>query len=306
MTVRIRDFHWEEDFELVRTFLIDTYNQTKTLQNWIPVMFENLKFGPGGTEYRDAEDEYVKIWETSEEAKIVAVTVIKPSLYCWIHIHPDHRDLEKEIAEWIHQHVKEKYVYYDDSVMTFLVMESDEYRKRVLTELGYRKMKLSEYNRIRPTDLPIPDFELAEGYSIRHVDIMEELDQYRRVQASVFPHMGNMKANQARLYSTASFYIPELDLVVIDTNGNFAAFCTVRIDPVSRIAEFEPVGTHPEYRRLGLGKALLCEALRRMQKYNPSMLCIQGAAPTDGANRLYEAIGLIEKESVYIWQKTVL
>jgi ribosomal protein S18 acetylase RimI-like enzyme len=175
-----------------------------------------------------------------------------------------------------------------------------------LTELGYKKMKLSEYNRIRPPDLPIPAFKLADGYSITHVDIMEDFEQYRSVQGSVFPHMKRMTRKNAETYSKASFYIPELDLVAVGPQGNFAAFCTVRIDPISKIAELEPVGTHPEHRKRGLAKALLCEALRRVQKYSPSMVCIQGAAASEAANRLNESIGLIDKEPVYIWQKEVL
>jgi GNAT superfamily N-acetyltransferase len=278
MSVKIRDFHWDKDFELVRRFLIDTYIQTKIFQNWIPIMFENMKFGPGGTDYKDEEDEYVKIWTVPDDSEIVAVSIIKPSLYCWIHIYPDYRYLEKEIAEWIHQHIKEKYHYFDDSVITFLVMESDANRKKILTELGYKKMKLSEYNRIRPPDLPIPDFKLADGYSIKHVDIMEDFEKYRSVQGSVFPHMKRMTRKKAETYSKASFYIPELDLVAVGPDDSFVAFCTIRMDPVSKIAEFEPVGTHPGHRKRGLAKALLCEALRRVRKYNPSLLCIQGAA----------------------------
>ncbi|MGA5560099.1 GNAT family N-acetyltransferase [Streptomyces platensis] len=33
------------------------------------------------------------------------------------------------------------------------------------------------------------------------------------------------------------------------------------LDEANRTAEFEPVGTHPDYRRLGLGRALLLHGM---------------------------------------------
>jgi ribosomal protein S18 acetylase RimI-like enzyme len=95
-----------------------------------------------------------------------------------------------------------------------------------------------------------------------------------------------MTENLAQLYTEASFYNDELDLVVEAPDGSFRAFVTVRIDPISRMAELEPVGTHPDHRGLGLGKAVCAEGIRRVQKYNPSCIVILGAASTEGATRL--------------------
>ena len=72
----MRAFTWKKDFELVRAFLILTHNLTRSFQNWIPSMFENIKFGPCGTEYRDEEDEYIKIWGKTDNSDIP--TVSKP------------------------------------------------------------------------------------------------------------------------------------------------------------------------------------------------------------------------------------
>jgi len=109
MALKVRAFTWKKDFELVRAFLILTYNLTHSFQNWIPSMFENIKFGPCGTEYRDEEEEYIKIWENPHDSgispisKIVAVTFCKLSGDCWIQIHPDRRFSEKEIVPWLEE-----------------------------------------------------------------------------------------------------------------------------------------------------------------------------------------------------------
>ena len=312
MAVVMRSFNWRKDFELVRTFLVDTYNLTHSFQNWIPSRFENIKFGPCGEEYRDEQDEYVKIWEErdgsegSSRSKIVAVTVRESPSNYWIHIHPNYRALEKEIVLWIE---KQRKVMKEEETqeleLCFCVLGTDKERIALLTELGYENLGLCEYNRKRPLDLLIPEYQLPDGFTIRHVDVEKDFLQYRKVLEAVFPHCGRMTERTAKIYSTASFYNEDLDLVVVAPDGDFAAFCTVRIDPVSRIAELEPVGTHPHYRKLGLAKCVICEGLQRVQKYQPSLICITGAAVTEAANRLYDSLGFTEKGEVFLWQKKI-
>jgi ribosomal protein S18 acetylase RimI-like enzyme len=310
MAVGIRSFTWGQDFELVRGFLIHTYNLTQSFQNWIPSMFENMKFGPCGAEYQDEEDGYVKIWEKTGDSdepsiqKIVAVTFCKPSGDCWIQIHPDYRLIEKRIVRWMERQMRE--MDRDNTAeldLSFYVDEADEDRSAVLTELGYKNFGLHEFNRIRPMDKPVPECPPPKGFMIRSVDVEEDFTQYKKVLAAVFPHCGQMTRKRVKKYSAASFYHSDLDLVAVDRYGNFSALCTVRIDPVSKMAELEPVGTHPYYRKLGLARSVICEGLRRLQKYHPSSICILGAAPSDAANRLYESVGFTDKTEVHLWQK---
>lgn len=105
--------------------------------------------------------------------------------------------------------------------------------------------------------------------------------------------------------SRASFYRGDLDLVVVAPGGDITSFCTFRMDPPSRVTELEPMGTLPEYRRLGLAKALLVEGFRRLAKYDPTLLYIGGAADTPEANRLYEVTGFNGRFDYYYWYKTI-
>jgi mycothiol synthase len=273
-------------------------------------MFENIKFGPCGPEYRDEEDEYIKIWEEtdgsdiSSVSKMVAVTFCKPSGDCWIQIHPDYRFLEKEILLWIERQRREIESNETSGLeLRLRIDETDEKRRALLTELGYKNSGLSEYNRERPIEMPVPEYQLPDGFIIRSVDVEADFVQYKKVLTAVFPHCCHMTRRTVRIYSTASFYNRDLNLVAVSAHGDFAAFCTVRIDPLSRMAELEPVGTHPDYRRLGLARSVICEGLHRLQKYRPCSICILGAAPSEAANRLYESLGFTEKTRVHLWRK---
>ncbi|UCH04868.1 MAG: hypothetical protein JSW05_01550 [Candidatus Thorarchaeota archaeon] len=311
MIARRRNFVWEDDFESVRAFLAQTHGMTRSFRNWVPSQFENIRYGPGGEEYKADDNDLIEVWEAIDESeesgspKIVAVTNRSPPSLYWIHIHPEYTDLESEIISTIEEDhrelcVKEK----QDFEIRTLIQETDEDRQALYSGRGYQKTDLWEYNRRRPLDPPILEYEVPEGFAIRSVDVEEDFSRYREVLVAVFPHCGKMTKRTARTYTEASFYKEDLDLVVVTPEGSFAAFATVRLDPVSRIAELEPVGTHPDYRRLGLGRSVICEGLNRLQKYKPSVICIPGAAATEAANRLYDSVGFIDKVAVHLWRKT--
>lgn len=310
MKVNVRDFHWADDFELVRNFLIDTFNLTESLLNWIPSRFENRKYGPCGPEYQDEEDQLVKIWEDLDDsnpeaqAKIIAVTILNSSPESYINIHPDYRHLEREIIPVMEEQKKAMGKTDDGEVrIAFEVPVSNIELTKLLEERGYTNLGLYSQNRIRPLDLPIPDYQLPDGYSIRHADVVNDFEKYRTVIGSVFTHCGeHMTEKSVKLYSEASFYHEGLDLVVVAPDGNYAAFTTVRMDPISKIVEFEPVGTHPDKRKLGLAKSIILEGLKRLKKHNPLFICIPGAASNDGAIRLYDSLGFT-KEDVHVWRK---
>lgn len=304
MTIRMRSYQWDRDFEAARKFLSEIFPIRTGYSNWIPSGLENVKFGPGGTEYLDEEDEYLKIWESVNDERIIALTYTKPSGECWVSIHPDFMREFKGIVRWMENRVRKLNTAEMEELKIALVVDDDD-KERITSvkELGFQKGEIYGDKQVRPIDAPVPDYILPEGYTIQHAVVEEDHIEYREVQKAVFPHIKDMSRDQLLLYSRASFYKEDLDIVAVDPDGSFAAFCTVRMDPFSKIAELEPVGTHPEYRKLGLGKSVICEGLKRLEKYNPSALVIIGAAPSEGARRLYESAGFVNEGTLHYWVK---
>ncbi|MHA2116464.1 MAG: GNAT family N-acetyltransferase [Candidatus Thorarchaeota archaeon] len=302
MTIQMRSYHWDDDFDRARRFLGELYFIQNSHTSWLPTTLENVKFGPGGTEYLDEEDEYLKIWEDGEQ--IVAFSVTKPSGSCHLSIHPEYIAHASEIILWMQKRVKE--LSESDSVkMTLVIDDADEELIQILSDLGFKKDEIEGDNQIRPLDSPILGYSLPDGYSVRHADIANEFEEYKTVQVAVFPHIKSMSKKLLDTYSKASFYQKELDIVAVAPSGEFAAFCTARIDPISKITELEPVGTHPDHRKLGLGKAVLLESFKRLEKYKPTAVVILGAAPSEGARRLYESVGFVNEGKSHFWAKLI-
>lgn len=299
----MRSFHWSQDFDKIQEFLFNTYKLTKTFHNWIPSMFENLQFGPCGTPYLDEEDEYVKIWEDSGVG-IVAVTICKPSGECRFLIHPDYYEYGDTFVETLESQAKEMKIDDSEQKIYFMIEEGDIVREKVLKQREYNNRGVYEHNRYLPKNFEVPEITLPVGYSIRHVDIVNDFENYKAVQGAVFSHCISMTVELAKKYASAKFYHPERDVVVVAPDGTFAAFATGRMDPISKLAETEPVGVHPDHRQKGLGKAIVYEGIRRLQQHGAKAIVILGAASSDAATKLYDAVGF-ERRDVNAWMKII-
>ncbi len=96
-------------------------------------------------------------------------------------------------------------------------------------------------------------------------------------------------------------YRRDLDLVGVAPDGKIASFCTLWYDDVTRTAYFEPVGTMPEHQRRGLGKAMLVEGLRRLQRLGGDLAFVGSYSEAAGA--LYASAGFIDYDLSEPWEK---
>jgi ribosomal protein S18 acetylase RimI-like enzyme len=110
----------------------------------------------------------------------------------------------------------------------------------------------------------IPAIQLPQGFVVRHPE-PHELEARVELHRAVWqPPRMTLQIHQT--VRAAPIYRPDLDLVVVSPQGEFVAYCIVWFDPNTKTGEFEPVGTHPDWRRKGLGKAVLLEGFRRLKE----------------------------------------
>ena len=152
---------------------------------------------------------------------------------------------------------------------------------------------------------PIPNVETPAGYSIRALGDESEHPTRSWVSWKAFhPDEPDDKYKGWTWYRNvqrAPLYRRDLDLVAVAPNGDFSAFCTLWFDDVTRTAAFEPVGTHPDHQRKGLGKALMAEGLRRVRDLGAT-LCTVGSY-SERAGALYASLGFTEYDLSEPWIK---
>jgi mycothiol synthase len=178
-------------------------------------------------------------------------------------------------------------------------MDTDVTRLEVLAKTGFvalapgtpgasSHLVASQYR--RGLDGPIATDDVPAGYQIRSLAGAHEIAKRVAVHRAAFAP-SRMVAEKYERLITLPLYRFEDDLVVEAPDGSFAAFTMAWWDPVARVGEFEPVGTHPDHQRRGLGKALLSHALRRYRDMGSRLAQVFSSADNVASEALYRSVG---------------
>lgn len=91
-------------------------------------------------------------------------------------------------------------------------------------------------------------------------------------------------------------YRGDLHVLVEAPDGTMAASTIMWLDEANQTAEFEPVGTHPAYRRLGLATAMLWHGMRLARSAGATEMTVAclGAQGHPSARGLYYGVGFRE------------
>mgnify|MGYP001814203493 FL=1 len=86
-------------------------------------------------------------------------------------------------------------------------------------------------------------------------------------------------------------YEPELSVIALDPGGRVAAYCRGEADPDNGVGGIDPVCTHPDFHRKGLGGAVVVRCLESQQRLGGRFSYIGSEPePAPGA-RLYRSLG---------------
>jgi ribosomal protein S18 acetylase RimI-like enzyme len=140
---------------------------------------------------------------------------------------------------------------------------------------------------------------LPLGYSISILH-PSEWDCYFEAVHAVFRMMDTHEAFASVQHAPSN--VDELHLNVVNDQNEIAAFCSVWLDRENNIAEFEPVGTVPEFQKQGLAAALMAYACNRLREMGCPQAHVESWSESAGANKLYSACGFIEQDRLYGWR----
>jgi ribosomal protein S18 acetylase RimI-like enzyme len=169
-------------------------------------------------------------------------------------------------------------------------LEDDAARIALLEARGYIRGDDARVFFERPLNDQIDAPQVPAGFIVREVRYPAEAAARMAAQHAAFD-TSLMTAERYGHLRTAPGYASDLDVVAVAPGGACASFCLAWPDDVMRVAEIEPMGTHPAYRRRGLGRAVLYEAFRRMQARGMRWTIVETSGSNTPALRLYESVG---------------
>lgn len=157
--------------------------------------------------------------------------------------------------------------------------------------------------------LPETETLLPPGFSL--VSMADRYDpyEYRRVLWRGFNHEINGEGELVYTEVDAKAVALEmrrpnvdlnLKLAVVSPEGHFVSYCGMWFDEVVGYSVIEPVATDPDYRKLGLGKAVVLEGIKRTAALGAKKALV------GSSQQFYYSIGMVPYQTATLWKQANL
>ena len=193
-------------------------------------------------------------------------------------VDPDRPDLAREVL-----------AAYPDVEATW-ALDSDAGKRLAVLEAGFRRNDGAWFELLGRGLDDLPEPAVPGGFELRSSRGFAELGARVEVHRAAFHPSRLTRPKYARVTATWP-YREELDLVIEAPSGRLAAFCLAWLDEENAVGELEPVGTHPDFRRRGLARAVCLGALRALRERGAATAVVYAAGGDRGASPLYLALG---------------
>ncbi len=307
MNTSFRPYQTEEDFWRMRAFLREVFVLNNRLErSWHVARLEYARWHSLMNCAQVRMEDVAFLWE--EDGELIGFVMPdggKGEAHLCVHPAVQTRELEEQMLSVAEERLANETPDGEYKLRVWSP-EQDALRREMLCQRGYSKADWAESVWQRDLVEPIPDVPLAPGYSIRPLG--DGLELLERCYASGLGfHRGDINIavenrNDVTWYrniQTAPLYRRDLDLIVAAPDGSIAAFCTIWFDDVTRSAYFEPVATVPAHQKRGLGKAVMTEGLRCLQRMGCLTASVGGGSTW--ANALYRSVMGPEHELYESW-----
>jgi ribosomal protein S18 acetylase RimI-like enzyme len=280
-----------EDYHKVRDFFIRLgYAEfTYTRWDWMAThgYLDNSAVGKIG------------IWE--EDEQIVGVATFDCQLgksFCLTS--PKYAVLKKEMLLYAKDNLSK------DEKFGVIIADTDLKFQDIAANLGFKASDEKESDAIFYLDKTSTEYDLPDGFHITSMKETFDLYQYLRVLWKGFNHELNGEgefqfSEEKERVSKEAMIRPNVDLnlkvAAVAPDGNFAAYCGMWYDPEAGYAVIEPVATDPKYRKMGLGKAVVLEGIRRASELGAK------TALVGSSQQFYYSIGLRPYSTATIWRE---
>jgi GNAT superfamily N-acetyltransferase len=302
----MRPYQNEDDYWRIRAF----FREVSLLNNrhdyaWSLLRWDYWRWHVNENIFKFDLPDVISIWEA--DSQIIAMLNPDSPGEAFFQVHPGFREAGLvsemlDIAETKLPNIKDD----DQRELIVWINADDDMTRTLFSERGYARSKfLAEHMRRRFFTTPLPAPVSPAGYTVRSLGDEDELPARSWLSWKVFhpdePDEDYQGWEWYRNVQRVPLYRRDLDIVAVAPDGELAAFCTVWFDDVTRTAVFEPVGTHPEHQKRGLGKAVMAEGLRRAERLGATLASVSSYGKA--AHALYESMGFAEFDLLEPWIK---
>ncbi len=215
-------------------------------------------------------------------------------------------NLEQEIVDWGVACIRQIPAEADEPLsLDAGCREEDTWQLAFLERHGFRRQETCSIEMGRSLAEPIPAAQLPPGFSIRPVSGEDEVQALVELHRAAFGTT-YMTVEERLAMMRGPDYERELDLVVVAPDGRLAAYCvcTISAEENQRSGRkdgyTDPVATHPDFQKLGLGKALLCAGMSLLKARGAETAVLGTSSENIAMQKTALAVGF-QVTSTKIW-----
>jgi ribosomal protein S18 acetylase RimI-like enzyme len=146
---------------------------------------------------------------------------------------------------------------------------------------------------VQALDVELDPPRVPEGYVLRSLRGPQDVPARVEVHRAAFAP-SKMTVEKYAILRAQDHYAFDRDIVLESADGTFAAFTMCWLDPLGSIGEFEPVGTHPDHQRRGLGRVIMRHGLRLMRAAGLRDALVFSLRSNVASEALYRSAGFDE------------
>ncbi len=151
-------------------------------------------------------------------------------------------------------------------------------------------------------DLELDPPRTPDAYVLRSLRGIADIPARVEVHRAAFAP-SRLTVEKYAILVAQDHYAFERDIVLEAADGTFAAFAMGWIDRVGSVGEFEPVGTHPDHQRRGLGRVIMRHGLRLMRAAGLREALVFSLRSNAASEALYRSAGFDELAVHRRWTK---
>lgn len=300
MSVKLRKYNKNRDYQKINKFLNDTYSADGMYPNWLQPRWEYMHFHP----ILDQENlDRIGIWE--DEGKIVGLANYEMSLGdAFLHVDSNYHYLKQEMFEYAESNLFNHSIKYPEKkYVSININDFDKDLEKIAESKGYQKTEIGKaYCDITWMSIPnpFPAIKLPDGFRLQSLAVDNDLEKIDKCLWKGFNHEGEQPDDGVegrKMMQSAPNFNKDINVVVVAPNGDYVAYAGLWYVEKHKYAYVEPVATVPEYRKMGLAKAALLEAIRRCSLLGAETVYVESSLP------IYLSCGFKKIFSRYPWLK---
>jgi ribosomal protein S18 acetylase RimI-like enzyme len=259
---------------------------------------------PGGMEWwlrRLVQDDFeVHLWYSGAD---VAAFVVDDAGFVIVRTGQPTLVTRAELLVWAEARLRAR----GRETIEISVDAADRALNRDLAAGGYESAGTGGAELVRALDALPPVPVLPPGYTMTTLETVDDDTYIALHRAAWSTHAPSSYRRELHDVVTAMpDFRRDMVPIVVAPDGTLAASCIGWIDVPSRSAEIEPLGTHPEHRRLGLATALVHEVARRARERGVRSIMVWGSHNNRAAIQTYTSAGHEPYRTVHELRKPLL